>query len=308
MNRTSKKLKVAILGSGNIGTDLLIKTLRSPFLKCAIFIGRKLTSPGMIKAKMLGVKVSDASIKAILEDPDCCNLIFDATSARDHIYHWPLLEKLGKIAIDMTPSKIGKMVIPAIGLDGITEFRNVNMVSCGGQASIPLAYTLTKVQKDIEYIEVVSSIASRSAGPATRINIDEYVENTEEGIRAFSGCKKVKTILILNPALPCIDMQTTISAKVQNPDMEKIKIVIADMEKRIQAYVPGYKIVVPPVYESNRIVIMVRVRGLGDYLPAYAGNLDIINCAAIATAEEYAEKFAKKSDAWKKKYARSINY
>jgi acetaldehyde dehydrogenase len=163
------------------------------------------------------------------------------------------------------------------------------MVSCGGQASIPLAFTLTQVQQNIEYIEVVSSIASRSAGPGTRINIDEYIENTEAALRLFTKCNNVKVILVLNPAQPCIDMQTTVSAKVAKPDMEKIHIAIAKMEKKIQAYVPGYKIVVPPVYEDNRIVTMVRVRGLGDYLPSYAGNLDIINCAAIAAAEKYAE-------------------
>jgi acetaldehyde dehydrogenase len=195
---------------------------------------------------------------------------------------------MGKIVIDMTPSKIGKMVIPAINLNEAVNYRNVNMVSCGGQASIPLAYALSNVQKDVKYIEVVSSIASRSAGPGTRINIDEYIENTEEGIRSFTKCADVKTILILNPARPDIDMQATVSVKTDNPDIEKIKAAIKAIEKKIQAYVPGYKIVIPPVYESNRIIMMVRVRGLGDYLPQYAGNLDIINCAAIATAEEYA--------------------
>ncbi|MFC1767473.1 acetaldehyde dehydrogenase (acetylating) [Candidatus Margulisiibacteriota bacterium] len=290
----NKKLKVAILGSGLIGTDLLVKTTRSDLLACELFIGRRIDSPGMKKAKELGVRVSDKSIDAIKSDPDRCDLIFDATSARDHIRHWAILEKLGKMVIDMTPSKIGKMVIPAINLNALGKGRNVNMVSCGGQASIPLAYALTQAQKDIEYIEVVSSIASKSAGPGTRINIDEYMENTEDGLRAFSGCDAVKVILILNPAQPSIDMQTTVSAKVRNPNMEKIKGKINDMEKRIQAYVPGYKIVVPPVYEGNRVFIMVRVRGLGDYLPEYAGNLDIINCAAIATAEEYAKKHLKK--------------
>jgi len=291
MENDFRKLKVAILGSGNIGTDLLIKVLRSPVLDCSFFIGRNLSSPGITKAKTLGVRVSDRSIDAILSEPDSCDLVFDATSAKDHLHHWPILKKLGKIVIDMTPSKVGKMIIPAINLNDINNYRNVNMISCGGQASIPLAFALTQANKDIRYIEVVSSIASKSAGPATRINLDEYIENTEEGIRVFSGCKNVKAILILNPADPPIDMQTTISAKLPNSDISKIKSNIADMEKKIQKYVPGYKIVVHPVYESNRVVIMVRTRGLGDYLPRYAGNLDIINCAAIATAEEYAKQF-----------------
>lgn len=275
------------MGSGNIGTDLLIKALRSPVLECALFIGRNKDSEGIRRAKELGVATSDRGIDAIVRDPGCCDLVFDATSARDHILHWPVLEKLGKKVIDMTPSKVGKMIVPAINLGDIKHHQNVNMISCGGQVSIPLAHALKQVQSEIEYIEVVSSIASRSAGPATRINLDEYIENTEEGLRFFTGCKKVKTILILNPAEPCVDMQTTISAKLPKPDIDRLKTIVAGEEKIIQAYVPGYKVIVPPVYESNRVVVMVRVRGLGDYLPSFAGNLDIINCAAIATAEAY---------------------
>jgi acetaldehyde dehydrogenase (acetylating) len=284
------KIKVAILGSGNIGTDLLIKTLRSSFLECTRFIGRNLSSKGIMKAKELGVNISDKGIDEIMGDPDCCQIVFDATSAKDHLYHWSLLKETDKIVIDMTPSRVGKMIIPAINLDDVIRHKNVNMVSCGGQASIPLVHTLTQLYSDIEYIEVVSSIASRSAGPATRINLDEYIENTEDGLRAFSGCKRVKTILILNPAEPCIDMQTTISAKMRNPEIQKIRAAVEIMEKKIQAYVPGYVIIVPPVYENNRVFTMVRVRGLGDYLPDYAGNLDIMNCAAIAAAERYARE------------------
>jgi acetaldehyde dehydrogenase (acetylating) len=290
MAQNNKKLKVAVLGSGNIGTDLLVKLRRSELLECVLFAGRNLESVGIRKANELGVNVSDKGIYAVLDNPACCELVFDATSARDHLHHWSLLRDLGTLVIDMTPSQVGHMVIPAINLPGIDKFQNVNMVSCGGQASIPLAHALTQIDKGIEYIEVVSSIASRSAGPATRLNIDEYIENTEEGLRFFTGCAKVKAILILNPADPCIDMQTTISAKVQQPDMDRIRDSIANLEKRIQQYVPGFKIVVQPVYESNRVVMMVRVNGRGDFLPSYAGNLDIINCAAIATAEEYANK------------------
>ena len=290
MEKIGKKIKVAVLGSGNIGTDLLIKILRSEFLNCTLFVGRRLDSLGMEKARSLGVKVSDAGIDAILKEPECCDLVFDATSAQDHLYHWPLLDELNKVVIDMTPSMVGKRIVPAINLDAVECFKNFNMVSCGGQSSIPLVYALTRVEKNIEYIEVVSSIDSKSAGPGTRINLDEYIENTEEGIRVFTGCKKVKVILVLNPAYPCIDMQTTISAKVSNPDIEKVRNVVKKMEKKIQSYVPGYKIIVPPVYENNRIVIIIQVKGLGDYLPVYAGNLDIINCAAITVAEEYAKK------------------
>ena len=200
------------------------------------------------------------------------------------------MEKLGKFVIDLTPAKIGKLCIPAVNLDEAIKHQNVNMVTCGGQASIPIAYVLGKTQKNIEYIEVVSSIASRSAGPATRLNLDEYVDTTELGVRLFSGVEKTKAILNLNPAQPCIDMQTTIFAKVKDAKMEGLDKEIDNMVQKIKAYVPGYHILVPPIYENGRIVVMVKALGLGDYLPKYAGNLDIINCAAIAVAEEYSKQ------------------
>ncbi|OXA92181.1 acetaldehyde dehydrogenase (acetylating) [Flavobacterium hercynium] len=286
-----KKLKVAILGSGNIGTDLLIKIQRSEFLECVLFIGRNLSSPGMAKAIAMGVKVSDESINAIVKNSDQVDLVFDATSAKDAKIHWDILDKLGKIVVDMTPAKLGVFCIPAVNLDEVIEHRNVNMITCGGQASIPIAHVIGKTQKNVEYIEVVSSIASRSAGPATRLNLDEYVDTTENGIKHFSNVKRTKAILNLNPADPCIDMQTTIFAQVENPNMEYLQEEIDIMIKKIQEYVPGYSLLVPPVFENGRIVIMVKAQGLGDYLPKYAGNLDIINCAAIAVAEQYSKSF-----------------
>jgi acetaldehyde dehydrogenase (acetylating) len=284
-----KKLKVAILGSGNIGTDLLVKIQRSEFLECVLFIGRNLSSPGMAKAISLGVKVSDESVQAIVKNPDCCDLIFDATSAKDAKVHWEILDKLGKIVVDLTPAKLGGLCIPAVNLPESMLQNNVNMITCGGQASIPIAYTIGKTHDDIEYIEVISSIASKSAGPATRLNLDEYIETTELGVKLFSNAKKTKAILNLNPAEPCIDMQTTIFAKVKNPNLEALKIEIDKMIDSIRKYVPGYELIVPPIYENGKIVVMIKVQGLGDYLPKYAGNLDIINCAAIAVAEEYAK-------------------
>ena len=289
MGHNNKKLKVAILGSGNIGTDLMVKTLRSPFLECTLFAGRNLTSAGMTKANSHGVRVSALGVEAITKDPDCCDLVFDATSAVAHKYNWSLLEKMGKIVIDMTPSRVGEMCIPAINLDRCLGYKNVNMVTCGGQASIPMAYLIGQIHGEVDYIEAISSIASRSAGPATRINIDEYVETTEEGIKTFSGCSRAKVILILNPAHPPINMQTTVFAKVRKPDIQKLNAAVVNMARQIQAYVPGYNLIVPPMLENNRIVIMVKVQGLGDYLPKFAGNLDIITCAAIAMAEEYAK-------------------
>jgi acetaldehyde dehydrogenase (acetylating) len=289
----SPKLRVAILGSGNIGTDLLIKIRRSPYLEAALFIGRNLASPGMVKAHSLGVPISDQSIDAIVQDPDCCDLVFDATSATDAKRHWQILERLGKTVIDMTPAKVGAMCVPAVNLKSVRQHPNLNMITCGGQASIPIAHLIGQTQPEIEYIETVSSIASRSAGPATRINIDEYVETTENAIQAFSGAKHAKAILILNPAQPCIDMQTTVFAKVADPDIAKLRSAIGAMVQNIQTYVPGYQMIVEPTLEGGRIIVTVKVQGLGDYLPKYAGNLDIINCAAIAAAEEFArERFS----------------
>lgn len=283
------KLKVAILGSGNIGTDLLVKIHRSEFLECVLFIGRNLSSPGMAKAISLGVKVSDESIHAITKNPDCVDLVFDATSAKDAKYHWEILEKLGKIVVDITPAKLGVLCIPAVNLNEAVQQKNVNMITCGGQASIPMAYVIGKTQQNVRYIEVVSSIASRSAGPATRLNLDEYIDTTELGLRLFSKVNKTKAILNLNPADPCIDMQTTIFAQVDVPDMDALKREVDIMITAISDYVPGYSLLVPPIYENGRIVIMVKAQGLGDYLPKYAGNLDIINCAAIAVAEQYSK-------------------
>ena len=276
------------MGSGNIGTDLMVKILRSPHLECSAFIGRNLSSPGMRRAQSLGVRVSADSIGFLQSEPKSCDLVFDATSSRDHEKHAPILRELGLIAIDLTPAKLGPMCIPAVNMQQLIGQPNVNMVTCGGQASIPMAYVLGQVHPEIEYVEVVSSIASRSAGPATRQNLDEYIHTTETGILEFSGAKRAKAILNLNPAQPCINMQTTIMALVREPNLEKLKPAVDAMIQKIQTYVPGYELLVGPTLENNRIVIMVRVKGLGDYLPEYAGNLDIINCAAIAMAEQFA--------------------
>jgi acetaldehyde dehydrogenase (acetylating) len=285
----NKKINIAIIGSGNIGTDLLIKVMRSELLHCSLFVGRNLQSNGMSKAINLGVNVSDKSIDALKENSDLYDLVFDATSASQHIIHSKIFKELGKIAIDLTPARVGTLCVPAVNLAECLKSTNINTITCGGQASIPLAYILGQVNPGIEYIEVVSAIASKSAGPGTRVNLDEYIETTEKGIQFFSKCKKSKAILILNPAIPHINMQTTIQAIIQKPDIEFISTEIGKMVKKIQKYVPGYKLIVPPTYEGNRLIMTIQVKGLGDYLPEYAGNLDIINCAAIAIAEEFAK-------------------
>ena len=289
MPAAPKKLKVAILGSGNIGTDLLVKTMRSPYLECSLFIGRQMGSAGMRKANELGVKISDQGIKAIQDDPGCCDIVFDATSALAHVKHWPILSALGKFVIDMTPSKIGDMCVPSINIEEGSKARNINMITCGGQASVPIVYAIAAVHKDIDYVEVVSHIASRSAGPATRINMDEYIDTTEAAVMKFSGAKRAKVILTLNPADPCVFMQTSIMAQLPSQDLPAIKASIATMVAKVQEYVPGYQLLVGPLIENGRVIVTVRVSGMGDYLPKYAGNLDIINCAAIAAAEHYAK-------------------
>lgn len=282
-----RKIKVAIIGSGNIGTDLLVKVMRSPYLACTLFAGRSLNSTGMKRAAELGVSISDRGIDAIIDNPKICDIVFDATSAHAHVEHWKVLSSLGKIVIDMTPAKLGDFCIPAINAQECLDLgaRNINMITCGGQSSIPIASAISSVHQYVDYIEVVSSIASRSAGPATRANLDEYIETTEEALIRFSGAKRTKAILILNPASPPIDMQTTIYAKIQNPDISAIRKSVDEMVGKLKIYVPGYELIVPPTIEGDRILTTIKVVGNGDYLPQYAGNLDIINCAAIAVAE-----------------------
>lgn len=283
-----KKYKVAILGSGNIGTDLLFKVQKSNVLECVAFIGRSLGSQGMSSAIKLGAKVSDQSIQYVVDNAEKIDLVFDATSAKDHASHAVILKNIGVKCIDLTPANIGPMCIPSVNSKGCLNEDNISMVSCGGQASIPIAVAISNSHSTIDYIEVVSSIASKSAGPATRINLDEYIKTTETGLKNFSGAKKTKAILILNPASPSINMTTTILAKVENPNIKALNLELDEISKKVQSYVTGYELILGPLLENDRIVIMFKIKGLGDYLPEYAGNLDIINCAAIAMAEEYA--------------------
>lgn len=296
MTQTALKLKIAILGTGNIGTDLLMKIMRSEHMTCSLFAGRNFNSAGMKRANALGVPISDRGIDAIASNPSICDVVFDCTSAQAHAEHWAILEKLGKIVIDLTPAKLGELCVPAINAAEClaTGARNINMITCGGQSSIPIAYAISRAQSEIEYIEVASSIASRSAGPATRRNLDEYIETTQEALQKFSGAKRAKAILILNPANPPIDMQTTIYAKIKDPDISAIRSSVAAMVESLKEYVPGYQLIIPPTIEGDKVITTIKVLGAGDYLPQYAGNLDIINCAAIAIAQQIAEAKIKK--------------
>ena len=284
------KMKVAIIGTGNIGTDLLIKVNRSQFLECGMFAGRNPDSKGIRIAQEMGVPVSFDSIHAIEENPDCCEIVFDATSARIHLIHEPILMRLNKFVIDLTPAKIAKMCVPAINLDECLEGRSVNLITCGGQATIPIAHAIASVHPDTKYIEIAASIASKSAGSGTRNNIDEFTQTTKDALSQFTGIEKTKAIIILNPAEPPIIMRNTIYALIENPNMELIYERVHAMAERIKKYVPGYRITLGPVFENNRVTTSVEVVGLGDYLPEYSGNLDIITCAAVEIAEEYAKR------------------
>ncbi len=285
-----KKVPVGIIGTGNIGTDLLIKIKRSRYLDCTIFSGQSKNSEGIKRAKSMGVPVSVDSIEAILSDPFLCEIVFDATSAEAHIKHAPILKKLGKFTIDMTPSRVGRMCIPFLNLDECMGVDNVNMVTCGGQATAPLIYTIMQVHPEIEYVEIVASIASKSAGIGTRNNIDEYTQATAEGIRIFAKVQKAKAIIILNPAEPPIMMHNTIYAKIKNPKIDILKKELNITCRTIRKYVPGYRLTLGPIFENGRLTVMNEVEGKGDFLPSYAGNLDIINCAAIEVAEAYAKR------------------
>jgi acetaldehyde dehydrogenase (acetylating) len=285
------RLKVAIIGTGNIGTDLMVKIMRSENLTCTLFAGRTLNSIGMKRAKEINVPISDKGIQAIIDNPDCCDIVVDCTSAQAHIKHWEILEGLSKTVIDMTPAKLGDLCVPALAtgkwINGGVD--NINMITCGGQTTVPIAYALSQVHNNIDYIEVASNIASLSAGPATRQNLDEYVQTTEEALRNFSGAKRSKAILVLNPATPPVDMVTTIYAKISNPDLNRITESVNNMVENIRQYVPGYQLLVPPIVKGNTVTVTVKVLGAGDHLPQYAGNLDIINCAAIKVLELIAQ-------------------
>jgi|SRR5882724_2953517 len=285
-----KKVKVGIIGTGNIGSDLLKKILRSHYLECGIFTGQNPDSEGIKRAKSLGVPTSFASIKAIEDNPDSCEIVFDATSAATHLKHAPILKKMGKFVIDLTPSRVGKMCIPSINMDDCLNEQNINMVTCGGQVTIPVIAAIMKIHPEIQYVEIVGSIASKSAGIGTRNNIDEYTQTTKEGIETIAHVPKAKAIIILNPADPPMTMHNTIYAEIEKPNIELLRKTVHDMVKKIKTYVPGFHLIIEPIADGSKVTLMIEVDGAGDFLPTYAGNLDVINAAAISAAETYAQR------------------
>lgn len=283
-----KKTKVAIIGTGNIGTDILLKLQRSEVLECSMFAGRNPDSHGIKLANELGIRTSFDSINAIQKEPDCCDIVFDATSANVHRFNAPILQELNKFTIDLTPAQVGIMCVPVINLDEALKENNVNLITCGGQATVPIAYAISKVCPNISYLEIVASISSKSAGAGTRNNIDEFTQTTRDALSKFSGVSNTKAIIVLNPAEPPITMRNTLYALIDNPDMDKIRKNVSEMVQEIRKYVPGYHLILEPTYENGRVTTIIEVIGQGDYLPKYSGNLDIITCAAIEIAERYA--------------------
>ena len=285
-----QKTKVGIIGTGNIGTDLLKKILKSSLLECSIFIGRSNDSDGIQIAKSFDIPTTTESIEFLQKNPDICDIVFDATSASAHLIHSPILKELNKFTIDLTPAKIGKLCVPALNLDEVLLEQNINLITCGGQATVPMAYALVSAIPNISYLESVATIASRSAGIGTRNSIDEYTLTTKKALSYFTGVEDTKSIILLNPAEPPINMKNTLYAVVKNPDMDLVQKAVQQMEKNIQSYVPGYSLAMDPVYDGTKIILSIQVVGQGDYLPSYAGNLDIITSAAIRVAEAYTQK------------------
>jgi acetaldehyde dehydrogenase (acetylating) len=290
LERTERtpRLRVGILGTGKIGTDLLVKVMRSNFLECVIFSGRNLDSAGMRYAANLGVTLSDQGIDAFKVLNNRCDIVFDATSAAYHIEHAQVFEQLGIFAVDMTPSQIGECCVPALGMVDVQKNQNVSMISCGGQSSIPVAQVLVSVLSNVTSIDVVSVVSANSIGPGTIANIDEYYQNTKAGLFKYTQIAQLGVELNVEEINLETPMLTTVSAKCGEFSMAQLETALSTMIERVQCYVPGYKLLSTPRLIEGGVSVDVQVEGLGDYLPKYAGNLDIINCAAIAVAEEYA--------------------
>ena len=279
-------IKAGIIGTGNIGTDLLLKILKTDFMTPVIFAGRRMESDGIRVALEKGIPVTDKGIQYFIDNPNCCDVVYDCTSAADAFEHAQIFASQGIKVVDLTPAKIGPLCVPSINPEVILTSNNVNMITCGGQASMPMLNLISKYCDKLDYIEVVSQIASKSAGMATRINIDSYIHTTEMAIKMFTKCNNCKVILNLNPAEPCVDMQTTMFLKFQNVNFEALVEDIYLKIKELKTYIPYYELVIPPTITDDVLVLSIKVKGSGDYLPEYVGNLDIINCAAIEVTKK----------------------
>ncbi len=300
-----RQVKVAILGSGNIGSDLMFKILREPgHMDLALLAGIEPQSEGLARARALGINASHDGIQAVLDDPEI-RIVFDATSAYAHVRHAKILKEAGRIAIDLTPAARGPYVIPHVNLGAHVDEPNVNLITCGGQATIPLVYAISRVTP-VAYAEMVSTIASLSAGPGTRQNIDEFTFTTARGLEVLGGAQQGKAIIILNPADPPIMMRNTIYALVESDDVNQqaISDSIEEMVTSVQVYVPGYRLKNDPVFEQRdtpagkktMVAVLLEVTGAGDYLPTYAGNLDIMTASARQVGEVFARHLLESGD------------
>ncbi|ODU57323.1 MAG: acetaldehyde dehydrogenase (acetylating) [Comamonadaceae bacterium SCN 68-20] len=290
----SQKIKCALIGPGNIGTDLLAKLQRSPVLEPVWMVGIDPESDGLKRAREMGIKTTAEGVDGLVPhmQADGVQIVFDATSAYVHAENSRKVNAQGALMIDLTPAAIGPYCVPPVNLKehvGQGEM-NVNMVTCGGQATIPMVAAVSRVQP-VAYGEIVATVSSRSAGPGTRKNIDEFTRTTAGAIERVGGAKKGKAIIVINPADPPLIMRDTVHCLVEGePDQAAITASIHAMLAEVQKYVPGYKLVNGPVFDGNRVSVFLEVEGLGDYLPKYAGNLDIMTAAAARTAEMFAEE------------------
>jgi acetaldehyde/propanal dehydrogenase len=289
-----KKLKAVIIGPGNIGTDLLMKMKRSEWIEPVWMVGIDPASDGLKRAKDMGIKTTAEGVDGLLSHviEDDIRVAFDATSAYVHAENSRKLNELGVIMIDLTPAAIGPFCVPPVNLvQHAKELEmNVNMVTCGGQATIPMIAAVSQVQP-VKYGEIIATVSSKSAGPGTRKNIDEFTRTTASAVEKVGGAKEGKAIIIINPAEPPLLMRDTVHCLTESePDQAAITASVQTMVKEVQKYVPGYRLVNGPVFDGNRVSMFMEVEGLGDYLPKYSGNLDIMTAAGLRTAEMFAEE------------------
>ena len=290
----NQKLKAAIIGPGNIGTDLLMKMQRSAWIEPVWMVGIDPESAGLKRAAEMGIKACATGVDGLLEHvlADDIRIAFDATSAYAHAENSRKLNELGVMMIDLTPAAIGPFCVPPVNLRAHADKleMNVNMVTCGGQATVPIVAAVSRVQP-VAYGEIVATVSSKSVGPGTRANIDEFTRTTAAAVASVGGAKEGKAIIIINPAEPPLMMRDTIHCLTETaPDQAAITESVKQMVAEVQRYVPGYTLVNGPVFDGNKVSVFMEVRGLGDFLPEYAGNLDIMTAAAARTAEMFAEE------------------